>query len=162
MNNSLYKKFRLEGVYIPRHILVDTEKHLQYHGRRGNEGLVYWSGHNYKNEATIKRCLYPVQHNTSVTVDVYRDELARINLLLEERDEVLIAQVHSHPGMAFHSGRDDDLPITFYIGFMSFVVPNFCAGGIKGINDFELWEHVGFGKWRYIDSEDKLSRLRII
>lgn len=38
------------------------------------------------------------------------------------------AQVHTHPGRAFHSATDDEWPIVSQPGFLSLVVPDFAAG----------------------------------
>jgi hypothetical protein len=38
------------------------------------------------------------------------------------------AQVHTHPGSAFHSPTDDAWPIVHTPGFSSLVIPNFAQG----------------------------------
>lgn len=38
------------------------------------------------------------------------------------------AQVHTHPGDAYHSATDDRWPIVSQAGFLSIVVPFFAAG----------------------------------
>jgi proteasome lid subunit RPN8/RPN11 len=38
------------------------------------------------------------------------------------------AQVHTHPGSAFHSATDDKWPIVSQADFVSIVIPNFAAG----------------------------------
>jgi hypothetical protein len=38
------------------------------------------------------------------------------------------AQVHTHPGSAFHSAIDDKWPIVSQAGFLSIVIPEFAAG----------------------------------
>lgn len=38
------------------------------------------------------------------------------------------AQIHTHPGCAFHSATDDKWPIVSQPGFLSLVIPDFAAG----------------------------------
>ena len=38
------------------------------------------------------------------------------------------AQIHTHPGEAFHSASDDRWPIVSQAGFISIVLPNFAIG----------------------------------
>lgn len=159
---SLYEKFKLKKIFLAKTILLQTQKHLTYYGRIGQEGLVYWSGTKSDGIADIKSCICPVQSNTGVTVDVAIDELLRLNQLLDEKNEVLIAQVHSHPSTAFHSSRDDNLPVTFTLGFFSLVVPHYCKNGLHSLSDLEVWEYVGHEEWGFLDRFEKMKRFEIL
>jgi hypothetical protein len=57
------------------------------------------------------------------------------------------AQVHTHPGSAFHSTTDDHWPVVSQPGFISIVIPEFATGPVS-LED--AW--VGFvdadGRWR--------------
>ncbi len=44
--------------------------------------------------------------------------------LARER-RTIAAQIHTHPGAAFHSATDDHWPIISQPGFISIVIPNF-------------------------------------
>lgn len=44
---------------------------------------------------------------------------------LARRDEKLLVQVHSHPGIAYHSDGDDAGAASFHEGFLSLVVPRY-------------------------------------
>lgn len=161
-DHVLYKKFRLQKVFIPRYVLLDTEKYLKEHGLNGNEGMVLWSGKKMNNEiAAIKSCIHPQQNCTPVSFEVSLDESQRINVLLEHRKEIIIAQVHSHPGIAFHSATDDNFPFTFTIGLFSIVAPNFCKKGLRNLQQCRIWEHIGFGKWRELKSREIEERFII-
>lgn len=111
--------------------------------------MVLWSGIRLaENKAMVKSCIHPQQYCTPVSFDVPLDESQRINALLEHRKEVIIAQVHTHPGGAFHSGTDDNFPVTFIVGLFSIVVPNFCRDRLRALWQCRIWEHIGLGKWQ--------------
>lgn len=161
-DQDLFGKFRHHKVFIPQYILRETEEHLQEHGSRGEEGIVLWSGIRLeKNKAVIKSCIHPQQYCTPVSFDVPLDESQRINVLLEQRKEIIITQVHTHPCGAFHSQTDDDFPVTFIVGFFSIVVPNFCKDKLGTLQKCRIWEHIGFGRWRELESEEIKERFII-
>lgn len=161
-NQNLYRKFKLRKVFIPQYILRQTEKHLREHGSRGHEGMVLWSGIKLKkNKAIIKSCIHPEQYCTPTSFDVSLDESQRINVLLEQKKEVIIAQVHTHPSGAFHSGTDDNFPVTFIVGLFSIVVPDFCKGKLRNLLQCRIWEHIGLGKWQEVKIDEIKKRFII-
>ena len=60
------------------------------------------------------------------------------------------AQVHTHPGRAFHSPTDDDYPIIRTEGFLSLVIPRFAQGAVT-LNDSFLTEVQSDGEWKQVD-----------
>lgn len=113
-------------VYIPYYILSETLSYLKSHGRRGVECIVYWCGESIGIcEAVVTSCIYPAQHATAVGVRVEPSEVARVYLQLHKAKKLLLAQVHSHPGIAFHSSVDDYYPVTHKLGLLSIVVPEY-------------------------------------
>lgn len=160
--SELYKKFRLKKINIPKNILSETEHYLKEHGDRGCEGMVLWSGVKHgNNEASIRSCLHPLQKCTAIDYWVPIEESQKVNIILEQKKEVIIAQVHSHPRTAFHSAIDDRFPATFIVGFFSIVVPEFCRGGLKRLSDCEILEHIGLGKWRKLTVNEVNERFFI-
>ena len=162
-NQNLYRKFRVHKVVVPRHILFDTGEYLKKHGNMGHEGMVLWAGiRPGKNKAIVKSCIHPQQYCTPVSFDVPLDESQRINILLQQKKQVIIAQVHSHPSIAFHSSIDDQFPVTFIIGLFSIVVPEFCQKGLANFSGCEIWEHIGLGRWQRLKMQEIKERFFII
>ena len=131
-NSGFYKEERIcirlhsvKQLRIPRAIIAETELHLQRHALVSEEGMVVWSGVVEKDTRIVRTCLHPRQRCTVVGVDVPIEESQRINGVLNERGETLLAQVHSHPGGVFHSNTDNNFAVTFTLGFVSIVVPFF-------------------------------------
>jgi hypothetical protein len=111
-------------------VLVDeTLEALRAAGRMGNECVVLWlSARPVTPGASIVEIYIPEQE---AAVDMFRIPPPGMTALmahLRARKLGLAAQVHSHPGRAFHSEADDAWAIVRHEGALSVVVPNFAAG----------------------------------
>jgi hypothetical protein len=98
-------------------------------GRKGCEGMVLWIGAIDGSTATIEEVLVPpqesIQSEDGVGYFLETAALFEVNRYLAERHLRLIAQVHSHPGEAYHSTTDDTYAIVTTEGGLSLVVPDF-------------------------------------
>jgi hypothetical protein len=56
--------------------------------------------------------------------------------LVHSHDELVLCQLHTHPGDAFHSSADDQGAFTDEVGFLSLVLPSFGAGGMETAEAF--------------------------
>lgn len=126
-----------------------TLAHLRSCGVRGVEGMVLWAGTVIAGEAKVEEAIVPVQdgritdHGLIVTVS--GDELHRINVHLYKTGRKLIAQVHSHPGHAYHSAVDDEYAIATEVGAFSIVVPDFAEGPFE-IGNYAVYR-LQEGRW---------------
>jgi hypothetical protein len=123
----------LGKVYIPHHILTQTTESLRKFGARRCEGLVLWLGYvNNDNTCHVRKTLTPPQDSIKsedgVGYLVTSETLLSLNKLLSNTGLRLLAQVHSHPGRAYHSNADDRYCIVTTEGGFSIVVPNFGFG----------------------------------
>ncbi len=130
----------LEKIFIPYDILEQTSEALRMYGERKCEGLVLWLGHNNNDQTGhVKRILVPPQNSIKsedgVGYFVTAKTLFDVNKLLSSSGLRLLAQVHSHPGRAYHSPADDRYCIVTTEGGFSIVVPNFGFGA----SDLSLW-----------------------
>jgi len=158
----LIKPSYISILHIAQEILDETLKYLRAHGNKGKECIVFWSGRlSHKNKAHITSCIYPNQEATSISADVSLVESAKIHYLLSKRQEFLFAQVHSHPGEAFHSNTDNFHPITDKPGFFSIVVPYYCTTGLNDLSRCAVFEYKGRGVWRRLDQRERNKRFKI-
>jgi hypothetical protein len=58
--------------------------------------------------------------------------------------------VHTHPGSAFHSSRDNGLALVQTSGFRSLVIPNFAEGPVT-LRETFLAERTPDGHWRELN-----------
>lgn len=143
-------------------VIANTIRVLLEAGSEGYEAFVLWGGTLDDAGTTLDftSAVRPWQRaektEDGLLVTVPSKALFQVNKLLYERGEILAAQVHSHPGRAFHSGTDDAYPLATLVGALSAVVPDFAFDGRAG---FERWGWyrlvgVGVGRWAQVDPED--------
>jgi hypothetical protein len=122
----------LERISIPDDILGQTSESLRMYGERKCEGLVLWLGITTNKAGHVKRILVPPQDSIKsedgVGYFVKAETLFSLNKLLSSTGLRLLAQVHSHPGRAYHSAADDRYCIVTAEGGFSIVVPHFGFG----------------------------------
>ena len=108
---------RVRAFRIDQAVIDFTVRFLVKVGRRGFEGLVLWGGRLTPDGEYVEVVLAvaPRQKATrgeeGVLVAVDGDELFRVNADFYGRGLLLCAQVHSHPGQAYHSDTDDAFAI---------------------------------------------------
>lgn len=116
---------------VPRDLVEGTGEALRSLGDRGFEALVLWLGKVSDGVATVVEAFVPDQHpirdETGVGYFVDGESLFALNVHLHREGLLLLAQVHSHPGEAYHSSADDRYAIVTTEGGYSLVAPDFGA-----------------------------------
>ena len=106
--------------------LVDkTLLHLREAGITGCECVVLWLGSHNDDSVWIKEVYRPLQ---TAKVDMFYispEGMDALHAKLRKHRYTVVAQVHSHPGQAFHSKADDLWAIGCHEGALSIVVPDF-------------------------------------
>lgn len=119
----------LTQVVVPASLADFANDHLRRIGRDGYEGFALWAGVREGDVFYVRECIVPEQsglrYDDGVCVRVDGDELFRLSVHLYEAGLQLVAQLHSHPGSAYHSDTDDTFPIATTAGAFSLVVPDF-------------------------------------
>jgi hypothetical protein len=89
---------------------------------------VFWGGIICADGSAQVSGLYCIDHEPQGwRVGVTQAESRWLLRCLSERDEKLLAQMHSHPREAFHSEGDNDHATSFHTGYISIVAPNFAS-----------------------------------
>jgi hypothetical protein len=110
-------------------------------GPKGSECLVYLAGIVANDETVVVTALYELGHEPQGgSVVVAAQEARWLLRALSNRDEKLIAQVHSHREGAGHSRGDDAHATSFHDGFISIVVPRF-GKNVAGLQDCAVVEY---------------------
>jgi proteasome lid subunit RPN8/RPN11 len=151
----------IDKYYIPTSVLHETQKYIEEHGERGHEAYVLWAGAIADNEAYVTSCIYPKTETRHGGVDVPRSKMREIIQELHERDQIVIAQAHSHPGVARHSDLDEKKPVSFHEGFASVVVPDFGETPIYDLRDCGVYIYTEQEKWRLLDDEEVEEKFAI-
>jgi proteasome lid subunit RPN8/RPN11 len=95
-------------------------------GRGECECAVYWTGP--AGEDLIDSLEHPVHVRSRFGYEIDSGWLTEFWKSLAGLKRSIKAQVHTHPGPAFHSRTDDQWPIISQAGFLSIVIPDFAAG----------------------------------
>jgi hypothetical protein len=145
---------------VPTEIWAGALRTLGHYGRLDSEGLVYLAGVRAADDVALVSGLYSLGHTAQGGTVVVEPEEARWLLrTLRARDEKLLAQVHSHPGVAFHSPGDDARATSFHRGFLSIVVPGF-ARGVSEVSECAVYEFDGL-KFTELDPAAVAARIKV-
>ncbi len=133
-------------LFVPRPILEETERLLAVSSERKTEMVLLWSGRPRPGEIAVARVWLPRQVVSRGFFLIPSDELFELNRDLHAIGHVLVAQLHTHPTLAFHSETDDRYAVTSSEGGLSVVVPHF---GLVSPAEVEQCAYFCFrgGKW---------------
>jgi hypothetical protein len=118
----------------PAPLIDETLEALRDAGCRGKERVVFWLAPRPLIERpTIAEVYVPLQEAAEDYFHIPSEAMTALMAHLRSRRLALLAQVHSHPGRAFHSRADDLWAVVRHEGGLSIVVPAF-ASGISATN----------------------------
>jgi proteasome lid subunit RPN8/RPN11 len=139
-----------------------TIDHLREGGLRNSETVVLWLARR-SGKAEVSLIVRPEQTASEKRFWIDPNSMRNIMNVLVSQQLRIIAQVHSHPGAAFHSKADDEWAIIRQVGALSIVVPYF-AHKIT-INNFidksAIYRHSENGNWDKINGSIINSILKI-
>jgi hypothetical protein len=125
-------------------VAMTTHAHLRAKGEEESEGVVLWLG--TFEPPTIVRAVIPEQETSAGRFRVPLRARQQLTRELASSGLTLVAQVHSHPGFAFHSGIDDVEAIPRRTGTYSLVVPDFGARAHL-LDEAALYRRDDAGRW---------------
>ena len=132
---------------VPSTILIESAELLRSLSGGVRESVILWAGTVHNRQACIRRIVVPRQLATPKHFEVPLDERHRIARDLSISGERLLAQLHTHPGVAFHSRTDDRLALPRRTGAISIVVPDFAASWDGNLREASVNRHLGGGVW---------------
>lgn len=101
---------------------------LRESGQRGHEGIVYFAGLTDGATSVALYAVLPGAASTSASVDVSALELGKIIRSASEAGLQVVGQLHTHPGLAYHSPGDLTGMRIRFPGYFSIVVPDYGVG----------------------------------
>jgi hypothetical protein len=155
------------SVLLP--ILEQTHQYFRGEGRRRFEGYLCWSGKIKRDgSAVVLSCAFPPPSGSERDEFYARLDVTATSFIAEQirsKREFLLAQLHTHPGKAFHSVVDDLHSISQRNGFLSIVVPRF---GLRKfytrhtLSGCSVNEHQGSGVWREWHPAEVRKRIKVV
>jgi hypothetical protein len=130
---------------VMKEVLEHAFEHLRICGVGRAECVVYLTGP-VGDPAVIDGVVHPRHTAGPGGYDLDSAAIADLwrNLVASRRS--IRVQVHTHPGTAYHSRRDDALALVHTPGFLSLVIPNFALGGV-GFDGAFLARRTDDGCW---------------
>jgi proteasome lid subunit RPN8/RPN11 len=148
----------------PAALLGDTLDALRDAGRDGVERVVFWLGRRTASgDAAISEIYVPDQEAAEDYFRIPPDSMVALMNHLRRRRLALLAQVHSHPGEAFHSEADDRWAVVRHEGALSIVVPVFAAAVTVATFEAEsaIFRLTRDDRWLRVESDELPDLLRI-
>ena len=115
-----------EPLRLPKVLLTKTFEVFRLCGRAECECVVYWTGP--AGTTAVDAVEHPDHARSPYNYRVEDSWLTSFGFQLARSQRSVKAQVHTHPGQAFHSQTDNDWPMVSQPGFLSIVIPNFATG----------------------------------
>jgi hypothetical protein len=155
----------VQSVVVPYAAVESAYSHLRQVGEDHSEGFALWAGVLEDTTFYVRETIIPRQtaHSTSegVYVTVDQAEMRRIGRWLYDNGLRLVAQLHSHPGAAYHSDTDDALPIVATVGALSLVIPNF-AREVFDLKRCATYRFLPNGGWTIVSTTEASLIISVI
>lgn len=111
-----------------------------------HEGVAYLLGQTDGNTTIAVAAIRPEATTTPGSFDVTSPAMARLVRTATEIGLQVVGQVHTHPGLAYHSEGDNEGARIAYTGFVSIVIPHYGKHlpALDGIAAFAFKAGTGF------------------
>ena len=140
---------------VGKEVLERAFEHLRACGAGRAECVVYLTGP-IGSPLLIDGVVHPRHSASGGGYDLDSAAIADLWRDLVASGRSIRVQVHTHPGPAYHSSRDDALAIVHTPGFLSLVIPNFALGAV-GLQGAFLARRSEEGAWVAVPPADCLA-----
>lgn len=124
---------------------------------RGHEGVAFLLGHTDGTRSLGLQAVRPRAVTTPGSFHVPAVEMARVIQAAGRLDLQVIAQVHTHPGDAYHSDGDEDGANIGFDGFVSVVIPDY-GGRLPSLEGSAIYHFNRTGGWTLLP----MDTLRVV
>lgn len=134
---------------IGKGVLGQSFEYLRRCGGGHQECVVLWAGP-LERPGYVDEVIQPRHSASAAHYDIDPAWVGELWLDLAERKLTIRCQVHTHPGAAYHSSRDDALALIHTAGYLSLVLQRFAKGQV-GLTDSYLTVRDKDGAWLELD-----------
>lgn len=135
-------------IRLPQQLLEDTFQSLRQCGEGRRECQALWVG-SWSDPELVTQVVHPRHSASAVGFQLDDDWFSSFWIRLADENLGVRVQVHTHPGLAYHSSIDDENPVVATPGFLSLVIPNFAQGPV-GVEGAFLAQIDTSGKWHQV------------
>jgi proteasome lid subunit RPN8/RPN11 len=142
----------MTAIVLPPALLRETIDILRRGGLRQEERVALWlSTAAQRSPAPIVEVYEPAQ---IAAIDYFRlppDSMRALMYHLRSTRRRIVAQIHTHPGRAFHSEVDAEWAIVRHVGALSLVLPRFAATTTAEtfLDEVMTYAYTPEGEWRH-------------
>ena len=136
-------------------VLARAFENLRRCGAGRRECIVYLTGP-VDAPDVVDGVVHPRHSASAAGYDLDSDAIAGLWRDLARSGRSVRVQVHTHPGTAYHSSRDDALALVHTPGFLSLVIPDFALGTV-GFDGAFLAERSNDGRWVGVPIPERLA-----
>lgn len=140
---------------LHREVLGHSFEHLRSCGGGSEECVVLWIGP-HESAGFVDEVVVPRHTASAAHYDIDPVWIGEFWLDLAKRARTVRCQVHTHPGRAYHSSRDDDLALVHTPGYLSLVLPRFATGEV-GLDRSFLAVRGHDGSWSALDPTETIE-----
>ena len=145
----------MTSLVVPADVIRQTFDQLRECGGERHECVVYWCAAVESPDRVID-VVHPRHTASRVGYEVDSAWVNDFFLDLRQSKRTVRVQVHTHPGLASHSGVDDEFALAPATGFVSLVVPDFAVGA-PGLERTHLVVMQADGAWEPRPAADVLN-----
>ncbi len=154
----------MSTISCTRDVLRATISILRSGGDRREERVVLWlAGAACRTPTPIIEVYEPDQ---IADVDYFRLPPASMRVLMNHLKATrrrIVAQIHTHPGCAFHSDVDAEWAIVRHVGALSLVLPRFAAATTPSnfLEEVMTYERDSTGDWKHCPNTGLHARVEV-
>lgn len=150
---------RVGHVYVPLGVLEATSWVMRRFGHEHRECYAWWGGSfTPAGDAQVATAYCPEIQTDYGRIHLDVNDFAALHAQLRARDQVLIAELHTHPpGAGGQNEVDAAHPAATYPGFLSIVVPEFAYPHLHDLRRCYVYAYTGNGSWTEL-SEEQIER----
>lgn len=149
--------------FVPLSVMEATDRLMRKFGLEERECYVWWGGYfTSEGEGQVLTALCPDIPSSYGRIHLRTPELIALHNRLREIDQVLLAELHTHPpGAGGQNEVDASYPAATYPGFISIVVPDFAVPRFYDLRESYVYEYQGSGSWRELGRDEIVARFVI-
>ena len=160
-----YRPDRLKGLMLCESIIKPLEHHLYNTGLEQREEAALLAGYIVgKSTGLATTVILPYTESNSGGCALRMDVTAKCFDVIRRTGQLVLAQVHTHPGRAWHSNTDNEWALSDSPGLFSIVVPCFGRYGLQKIltNGVAVYERLTNGDWHPLASSEIQRRIFVV
>lgn len=142
--------------YLPFSVLKSTNDVFKTYANHRAEAYAWWAGYIANgNMAQICTVLYPNVKTRYGHIHLNRQILGSMHRRLIDFDQILLAELHTHPpGAGGQNDVDAANSTLFYNGFKAIVVPDFGLPNFYDLRRCHVYSYISDSRWYEMEAHE--------